>query len=282
METHIKCLTQACIRQNIKYQSLDNEQNFIHVALGEGLLFQQNRTPFNTEVMATICKDKEHTYQLLYQQIAMPKTMGFLDFNTPDQYKKYIHYSSQQAIITKIEQEFNYPVVIKKNSGALGINVFLCRDREMVDAALNDIFNRNSCRYDYVALAQEYIYPKQEFRVVFFRNELLLCYQRISENEAFGARYWETNKGHALHINNPAELTALTQFVQPALALPGLSYVGFDIIKNPQGEYRLLEMNSGPKYNHYIQSYGEKEIIGLYEKILLKERQLIHQSLLDE
>lgn len=273
METHIKCLAQACNNQHIKYQYLDDEKNFIKVALSEGLLFQQNRTPFNTEVIASICKDKEHTYQLLHNQIAMPKTIGFLDFNTHDHYQKYVNHPSLQAIIGKIEQEFSYPLVIKKNSGALGINVFLCHDKKLVKAALNEIFNRNSCSYDYIALAQEYIQPKQEFRAVFFRKELLLCYQRVSENKSFGIRYWDTNKGHALHINNPKELSALTQFIQPALELPGLIYVGFDIIKNTQGEYRLLEMNSGPKYNNYVQSYGEEKIITLYEKILLKEMQ---------
>lgn len=271
METHIKCLTQACNNQQIKYQYLDAEKNFIRVALGDGLLFQQNRTPFNTEVIASICKDKEHTYQLLHKQIAMPKTIGFLDFNTHDQYQQYVNYPSQQAVINKIEQEFNYPLVIKRNNGALGINVFLCHDREMTATALGEIFNRMNYSYDYIALAQEYIQPAQEFRVVFFRGELLLCYQRVSENKAFGARYWDTNKGHALPIDNQEELSRLTQFAQPALKLPGLNYVGLDIIKNTEGEYHLLEMNSGPKYNHYVQSCGEKAIIELYEKMLLRK-----------
>jgi len=270
VETHIKCLTQACDKQNIKYQSLDDEKNVIKVALGDGLLFQQNRTPFNTEVIASICKDKGHAYQILNKQIAMPKTIGFLDFNTHDHFQKYVNYPSQEAIISEIERAFSYPVVVKRNRGALGINVFFCRDRSAVKAALDEIFNRNSCSYDYIALAQEYIQPKQEFRVVFFRKEHILCYQRVSENKEFGLRYWDTNKGHALPINDPEELSALTKFIKPALELPGLNYVGFDIIKNHQGEYCLLEMNSGPKYNHYIQSCGEGKIITMYEKMLRK------------
>lgn len=281
METHIKCLSQACDNLNIQYQSLDAEKNFIKVELGEGLFFQSNRTPFNTEVMASICKDKEHSYKLLHNRIAMPKTIGFLDYNTGDEYQKYLNYPSQQAVVDKIEREFSYPVVIKRNNGALGINVFLCQDKEMVAVALDEIFNRNSCSYDYVALAQEYIHPEQEFRVVFFRSELLLCYQRISENKEFGARYWDTNKGCALHIDTPEELSALTEFIQPALELPGLTYVGFDIIKNLQGEYNLLEVNSGPKYNNYVQSYGTDGIIAMYEKMLLKESD-IQDSILVE
>ena len=271
METHIKCLTQACDKQKIKYQILDDEKNVIKVALGEGLLFQQNRTPFNTEVIASICKDKGHTYQLLHQQIAMPKTIGFLDFNTHDHFQKYVNYPSQEAIINAIENVFSYPLVVKRNRGALGVNVFLCRDRSAVKTALDEIFNRNSCSYDYIALAQEYIQPKQEFRAVFFRGELLLCYQRVSENTDFGVRYWDTDKGHARHIDDPKELARLTEFIQPALTLPGLNYAGFDIIKNTQGKYHLLEMNSGPKYNHYIQSYGESGIVALFEKMLHRE-----------
>lgn len=274
MEIHIKCLTQACENLNKQYQYLDTDKNLIRVDMGNTLFFQSNRTPFNTEVTASICRDKEHSYRLLHKQIAMPKTIGFLDVNIGDQYRNYVRYNSKSSIINKIEKEFNYPVVVKRNSGALGINVFLCPDRKMVSTALDQIFNRNNSNYDYVALAQEYIQAKKEFRVVFFRGELLLCYQRVSENDKFGARYWDTNMGHAIHINCSEELSALSKFVDPALKLPGLNYVGFDIIKNNQDDYILIEMNSGPKYNNYVKSNGTKKIIAMYEKILTKESKL--------
>lgn len=278
METHIRCLTKACNQLGIGYNFLDKEENFIQLDKANELIFQRNRTPFNTEVMASICKDKEHTYHLLNQQIAMPKTVGYLDFNTSDEYQKYIRYKTLDAVLENIEKEFTYPVVIKSNSGALGINVFLCHDQERVREALSQIFNRNSSFYDYVALAQEYIPSEKEFRMVYFKKELVLCYQRVSENKEFGAKYWDSNKGFAIHFTDSKELSSLTEFLSPVLELPGLSYVGCDVIKSHQGKNYLIEINSGPKYNHFVDSCGEKEVIKMYTKILREVYPQLSQS----
>lgn len=270
MEINIQCLIAACDNLNIGYQYLDINKNFVMVELHDGLLFKSNVTPFNTEVMSAICKDKEYSYRLLHNRIAMPKTIGFIDFNVQDKYHKYVRYNSKSSILDAIEKEFTYPVVVKKNRGALGINVFLCQDRNMASLALEQIFNRNDCSYDYIALAQEYIQPEKEFRAVFFRGECLLCYQRISEDKKFGVRYWDTNMGHALDVDSPEDLSALAEFVHPSLSLLGLDYIGFDIIKSIHDKYFLIELNSGPKFNNYVDSCGPKKVIAMYEKILLQ------------
>lgn len=271
METYLSCLIKACQQIGLDYQFLDKEHNFIRVYTGsDPLYFQINKTPFNTAVMASICIDKEHSYLLLSNSINMPKTIGFLDYNVAAQYQKYLNYNSLKEIVDKIEKEFTYPVIIKKNKGGLGINVFFCQDREQVQESLKTIYNKNCSEYDYVALAQQYLPYEKEFRLVCFRGEAVLAYERISGNSKFNARYWEAESGWAKHITDQKIIDELVSFVRPSFDIKGLEYVGFDILQGKDGNYYLLELNSGPKYDHFIKCNGEEAVVAMYKRILAR------------
>jgi len=218
--------------------------------------------------MAGICKDKEHAYLVFNHSVCMPKTIGFLDYTVEEKYQKYLFYKSSEEIIERIEQEFTYPLVIKKNKGSFGINVFLCHNRKQVIASINTIFNKKSNQYDYVALAQDYVPHEKEFRLICFRGEAVLAYERVSDNSTFNARYWESGNGRAKHLTDQKIIDDLVSFVSPAFCIKGLEYVGFDILKGKDGNYYLLELNSGPKYNHFIDHNGDEAVVTMYKKIL--------------
>ncbi|MEL6722858.1 MAG: hypothetical protein AAFP10_06515 [Pseudomonadota bacterium] len=273
MENNIQCLTQACIQHDISFHISDDSGHVARVDIGPGLIFRNNVTPFNSEAMAKVCLDKSQTYALLHQQMRMPETLGFLDTDVEPKYQHYLHYATLPDIVAHIEQTLSYPVVIKMNRGSLGQQVYLCHDPIAITNALRIIFDKQTYPYDYLALAQEQIQLGQEFRVVFFRQKLLLCYERVAPNAAFGLRYWDMPQGHTKKITDPGILAEITQFVQPALQLPGLHYVGLDLIRDDQGDWCLLEMNSGPAYDHYIQFYGQDDIVALYANMLCMERE---------
>lgn len=268
MENTIACITEACKNLGLNYRYFDKNKNFI--VIEEQHYFQLNRTPFNNEAMAALCRDKEHQYECLNQQVQMPKTMGFLDYNTKDHYQKYLRHNSQAAVVEAIEQNFDYPVVVKQNKGALGINVFKCKNREQVKHALNTIFNKQDLHYDYIALAQQCIEVEQEFRVVFFDGEPVLCYERYFGEAEFGAQYWETNEGRAISLENSDLADRVLKEFGPAVSLPGLRYVGLDIVRDKNDQLYLLELNSGPQVNHFIQNNGKEQIIEMYTKVLRK------------
>ena len=266
MENTIRCLTEAAKRLGLNYRYVDKNQNFI--IIDEQLYFQLNRTPFNSESMARMCKDKEHQYECLTPLVNIPKAIGFLDHTIPEAYQQYVRYHSHDAILDAIEQQFGYPVVLKPNRGALGNNVFCCKSRQQALTALNTIFDKQSPSYDYVAIAQQYIKPKQEYRVICFDGEPVLCYERVFGQADFGAKYWQNEQGAviALDVNGIARRAA-DEFA-PALKLPGLRYVGLDVIVDEQDTLHLIEINSGPQVNHFIEKNGETLIIDMYENIL--------------
>lgn len=276
MENNIQCLTQACIQHDIGFHILDDNEHIARVNIGPGLIFRNNVTPFNTESMTKICLDKSQTYALLHQKIRMPETLSFLDIKVKPRYQRYLNYASLPDIVTHIERILSYPLVIKMNRGSLGQQVYLCHDPESITNALRTIFDKQIYPYDYLALAQEQIQLGQEFRAIFFRRKLLLCYERVVGDAVFGARYWDMHQGNVKTVTDTRVLDNITQFAQPALQLPGLHYVGLDLIRDDQGIWYLLEMNSGPLYDHYIKFCSRDDIVALYADILCTEREHYH------
>ncbi len=266
MQSNIRCITQACDLNGLNYRYIDTNKNCM--AVEELLFFQLNRSPFNAESMAGFCKDKEHHYDLLKDKINMPKTLGFLDYDSQEIFQQYLHFDSQDKVIEQIEQNFEYPLVIKQNKGALGINVFCCHSQQQARHALDQIYDKQSIQYDYVALAQQYIKPKIEFRVIFFDGKPVLSYERCFAKTEFGARYWETEEGKALPVTDQDLVQRSAREFAPAVTLPGLRYVALDIILDEHDELYLLELNSGPQVNHFIASNGEAPVVEMYSKIL--------------
>lgn len=268
MEANISSLVQACKADGLPYRFIDKNQNCLLIK--DNHFFQLNRTPFNSESMAALSRDKGHQYELLKDLVNMPKTMAFLDFTVGEEYQHYVTHHSLVEIITAIEANFSYPVVIKKNRGALGVHVFLCRNRDEVSTAINTVFDRNSPEYDYMVLAQQYIKTKLEMRVIFFDGQPVLSYERYFSKVEFGARYWETDDGKAIAVEDSQLVDKAAEIFKPAVTLPNLRFVGLDIIIDEQDNYHLIELNSGPKVKNYVQSHGDKAVVKMYRNILKK------------
>lgn len=266
MDNNINCLITACNNLAIPYTFLDIENNVINITIkNKSYLFQLNKTPFNTESMAGICKDKAHTYQLLKDKISMPKTLSFLDWDIAPKYQHYVQYPNITKVLEKIEITIPYPIIIKPNKGALGRNVFLCKNAQEAQQAILEIFSKNSIYYDYIVLAQEYLLTTTEYRMVCFDKKAVLTYERSTE-QSFKAQYWQ--QGHAKLLIDQEIIQQLLAFIQPALELEGLNYIGFDIVCMLSGEYKLLELNSGARFDNFIGDNGKESVVKMYEEIL--------------
>ena len=89
MQKNISCLVQALERLGMSYAFIDREKNLVRVATPGGPeFFELNKTPFNSEVVYSICRDKMHTYALLNDCIQMPLTHGYLDVAVPAAYRE--------------------------------------------------------------------------------------------------------------------------------------------------------------------------------------------------
>ena len=269
MEQHIICLTAACTELGIPFEFIDEEHNALSIRLNEKPhLFQLNRTPFNSESVAGICKDKYHTYCLLKEYARFPKTLSFMSYHVDHRYKKYLKYHSSQEILAVVESALSYPLIIKSNSGSFGSNVFLCGSHNEAQDSIQRIFNKNSHLYDYILLAQEFIPAKEEYRLVCYKETPVLAYQRSSTPNEFNARYWENEAGRAVLVTQEEIIQELQEFVRPVFETLAIGFVGFDIIRSFDDALHLLELNSGPRFDHFIESNGPEQVISMYKKIL--------------
>ncbi len=268
---HIKCLISACEELGIAYSTFDKNGNLLSVQMKRPHYFVNYSLPFCDDGVCRVCNDKDFTYQLLKDCIRMPKTHGFFDPNYRDKkYEMHVKENSSEKIADTILSEFELPVIVKMNTGSKGQNVFLCESKEKIIESVDSIYDKQTTKYDYIALGQEYIKPKHEYRVLVLNKEIVLVYEKDISNATFTGNlsplHYENAK--AIHVTDPALIKRLTDFIQPVYEKLDLEFGGLDILENENGELYLLEINIKPGFDYFLRDNGEKPLIEMYKKVL--------------
>ncbi len=271
MLNNIKLLLKACQELNINYEILHRHQNLVRIRLKQKYYYFVNySTPFNSKSVTEIFKDKEYTYELLKNAVRIPKTIGFLSPFCAEKYQKYLDYKTIEAIEKRILKEFELPVIIKRNRGATGKNVFLCEKQEEIAGYIKRIFDIKNKDYDYVALAQDYIKIDREYRAIFFKQKLILLYEKDKSNAQYTGNlsplHWKGAK--ARHITNSNIISSIENFVQPIFQELPVNYAGFDIAIDNNGAYWLIEINSAPNYDIFTRDNDKEIIVKMFQKML--------------
>ncbi|MBX9257052.1 alpha-L-glutamate ligase [Desmonostoc muscorum CCALA 125] len=271
MLDNVSLLLQACENLNISYEIIYPAENLIKVKFNnKHHYFCNYSTPLINQAVAKIVRDKEYTYHLLNKKIKLPRTMGFLSPLCDPKYKMYLKFPTIEDIILEIKENFETPVIVKRNSGSSGHNVFLCQNQDEIENALKEIFNLNS-KYDYVAIAQELIHIKSEYRAVYLNKELVLLYEKDITNANFignlSPLHWDGAK--AKYISDPKILSEIDNFTRPIFEELDLDYGGLDIVLDKDNQYWLIEINSHPNFTIFTRDNGKEHALKVFEKILI-------------
>jgi glutathione synthase/RimK-type ligase-like ATP-grasp enzyme len=272
MLDNVLLLLKACKKLNVNYEIIHPAENLVKIKLdNKQHYFCNYSTPLINQAVAQIIKDKEYTYHILKQKVKLPKTVGFLSPFCDLQYKIYLKFPSFQDIILEVKDKFEIPVIIKRNSGSGGCNVFLCHHIDEIETALKEIFNINNKKYDYVAIAQDYIHIKSEYRAVFLNKQLVLLYEKDITDAKFAGNlsplHWDGAK--AKYINDPQILSEIASFAKPIFEELDLDYGGLDIVLDRDNQYWLIEVNSSPNYTIFARDNGEEPVLKIFEKMLI-------------
>ncbi|MEH1907932.1 MAG: YheC/YheD family protein [Nostoc sp.] len=272
MLDNISLLLQACENLNISYEIIHPAENLVKIKLNSKPHYFCNfSTPLINQAVAHLIRDKEYTYHILKEKVKLPRTVGFLSPFCDIQYKIYLKFPTIQDIVLEIKENFETPVIVKRNSGSSGHNVFLCQNQDEIETALKEIFNINFKKYDYVALAQEFIHIKSEYRAVFLNKELVLLYEKDITDAKFEGNlsplHW--NGAKAKYINNPQILSEIANFAKPVFEELDLDYGGLDIVLDRDNQYWLIEINSHPNFSIFTRDNGKEYALKLFEKILI-------------
>jgi glutathione synthase/RimK-type ligase-like ATP-grasp enzyme len=276
MLLNLQLFRKACQKLDIPYETFHSSQSLMRIKLDKYYYFVNNGTPFNSEAINELFKDKEYTYLLLKDKINMPRCLGFLSPFCPEEYKQYLVYQNLAEITAEVTKNFALPVIVKKNRGLGGNNVFLAKTVEDIRGAFSEIFDVNSKKVDYVALAQEYIDIIHEYRVIVFHNEILLVYEKDKSQAKFTGNlsplHWEG--AIALHITDEILIREIKDFIEPIFSEMMINYAGFDIARDGDGKLWLIEINGTPGYKIFIRDNGEDIIVTMFQTILSRFRDL--------
>ncbi|MGJ5630669.1 ATP-grasp domain-containing protein [Nostoc sp. CALU 1950] len=272
MLDNVSLLLQACNNLNISYEVIHPAENLIKIKLNnKPHYFCNYSTPLINQAVSHLMKDKEYTYHVLNKKVKLPRTIGFLSPFCDIEYKIYLKFPTIQNIVLEIKENFETPVIIKRNSGSSGHNVFLCQNQDEIENALKEIFNVNFKKYDYVALAQEFIDIKSEYRAVFLNKELVLLYEKDISNAEFAGNlsplHW--NGAKAKYINDPQILSDIANFAKPVFEELDLDYGGLDIVLDRDNQYWLIEINSHPNFSIFTRDNGEEHVLKIFEKMII-------------
>jgi hypothetical protein len=272
MLTNIKMLLEACKKLAIDYEILHPNQNLVKVKICDREFYFTNySTPLIPQSIAEIFKDKQYFYQVFQDVVKMPRTFSFVSPYCDQKYKEYLQFTSIDEIIAEIENNFELPIILKRNRGSGGNNVFKCHDSQDMRKALENIFNVNSKSYDYIALAQESINIVKEYRSVCLHQEQVVLYDKDFSQAEFTGNlsplHWEG--AIAKQVNDRQTIESIDEFIRPIFQkMPAIVYVGLDVALDDRGIYWLIEANSHPNFDIFIRDNGEDAIASLFEKIL--------------
>lgn len=270
MMVNIECVIKACEGLGIEYKVLDEHSNFIEICSTPAHYFIQTKTPLSTSDFVEICKDKDYTYKLLKDFVRMPKTKSYLDPYIAPEYDEYRGFASYDQILTDIQKEFSLPLIIKKNKGSVGRNVFLCKTVTELNDAVRVVLDHNSKHYDYVVLAQEKLDIAQEYRVVVYKNKVEFAYLKDNSKAKFTGNlsplHWEGAKASLvnddLHIKFQEIVSAIAERLD-------LKWAGLDLVYDVNGDWYLVEINSHPSFSKYVEDNGDQRVVELYRKVLM-------------
>jgi glutathione synthase/RimK-type ligase-like ATP-grasp enzyme len=226
--------------------------------------------PLVSDGVARLCRDKDFLAKALEGIVRMPRTLALLDWNIKPEWEHYVGFRGDLHQLERMLEDFSYPVIVKRNSGSQGSNVFLCRNLDEVADAIRTIFNRSSSEYDYVALVQEYFPVLIERRVVLLDGKVMFTYRKdITEARFCGnlsPLHWEDAKGV---LEGRDVEWRMEEFLRNVfIKFPLIRYAGADVLEDHQGNLCLVELNTSPSYRVYIRDNGDAQVVRLYREIL--------------
>ncbi len=265
-----KALVNACKKLKIPYDILHQDRFVVRVNFSKPLFFRHHHKPFNTSDISGICKDKDLSYVLLHKDINIPVWEAYLAPNCNEKYRHLLDHKSNLAIQQDILSKFELPVIVKMNKGSQGKNVFKCENKRQILDALNTIFDCESILYDYIALAQEYIPIQREFRVLAWRGEVVLMYEKNNKSAEFEGNlsplHWKNAK--AILIRDEELIMEMQNFIAPIFEVIPIQFAGIDVTLAKNGKKYMLEINNAPGVAKFVEDNSLKPIEDMYLRIL--------------
>lgn len=275
MINNIRLLIEACKDLNIQFEIIHPNQNLVKVITNKkNYYFANSDTPFVSKIISEMFQYRDYTYHILKDIINVPKTKAFLSpFCQDPLYKDWVYseYKDIDSLVEVINKNFALPVIIKKTAKSSGNNVFICNNKDIIRLALEKIYQLDSGRHNYFALAREYIDIAHDYRAILFNKKLFLLYEKSKLEpqliDNIPPLEWKETK--FLHIIDEKLISDIENFIQPIFQQIPISYAQLNVALDNNGKYWLTEIIPQPHFDKFIKNNGEAMIVELFKKMLI-------------
>lgn len=151
---------------------------------------------------------------------------------------------------------FEYPVVIKKSRGGMGLGVFKVDNISELESFLKDKRNWN-------LIYQPYIENNCDFRVFVCGGKSLGVMKRVATKGT-----WKNNFALGGSVDRYMD-TEMEKFAEDVCKKIGFNLAGVDVIKS-DGKYIILEVNAFPCFEGFESVYPEVNVAEKVVKIISK------------
>jgi glutathione synthase/RimK-type ligase-like ATP-grasp enzyme len=271
VNTNLQLLCQACDQLGVAYRLHHTSGNLVEVHHhGQSAYFAAWTTPLNSHAISHICLDKQFFAEIAAPHVPVPRTIGYFDPDNSQRYHQYVQHASQAAIVADIAEQFDMPVIVKRNRGMRGKGVFRCDTTQQIAAAVASIFRRTSSHYDFMALAQQHIDIRDEYRVLFLDGRLHFAYEKNIDQANFTGNlsrlHWQGAR--AILVEDTVLLERMAATFAPLFAHVPLHFCGLDVARDAADRLWLIEANTSPGFNQVVASCGPAPVLALYRDIL--------------
>jgi glutathione synthase/RimK-type ligase-like ATP-grasp enzyme len=271
MGSSVHYIKQACVRLGIPYEEIDQHEALLKISLGKHIHYIVNTNlGLNNDALGRLSRDKFYHYLVLSNSVSMPYTKSYIDPEAVDLMRQFSKLTFGQ-IIADITVSFELPVIVKRNSGTQGENVFLCTTVEEVTEALQLIFSKKQLEYDHVALVQTYIKPHSEYRAACLHDQVEFIYLKDNSSAIFEGNlsplHWKYATTKLVDRNEHTYSEIQRIYIAIRNSLP-IEYGGLDVIEDEQGKLWLIEINAAPGYGEFIKHSDPEILVNFYAKVL--------------
>jgi ribosomal protein S6--L-glutamate ligase len=158
-----------------------------------------------------------------------------------------IFYTVEQAKMSKIGDDFGWPIIAKHEKGFQGKSVRKLKNEDEMLRFLDRMDEKNLGMF----LWQKYLPTKWDLRVIVLEGKVLGSMKRSATGTEFRSNYslggevekWDLSKEDG-------------QLAERVAALCGLDYCGVDIMKDQKGKSYVLEVNRQCQFKGFEESTG--------------------------
>ncbi len=269
----VKIVEEICKEDNIEYASFSDNYIIQLSKNGKNTMIYNYKFANNDAAISKICDDKAGLSEVLkYNNIPHIPHLYFEDSSSPMVGKEGIW-----GTLTKMLKD-NGKLVVKTNTGSGGTGVYKCENQKELESAVFDILGRK-----HSLTISPFIDIENEYRTIIVDDKAMLVYAKQRPNvvgngvdsleklikdanfedveisEKLDLKYvpkekekvtvsWKHNLGQGslpVLVKDKKEIEKLTNFALKTASILGLKFASVDIVKDKEGIYRILEINSG-------------------------------------